>query len=137
MTENDTNDDETQSLYELPYDEQPVDEWMKCPWADDPEASKNKKGDYAKKCPCPNCIYHTYTDELPSQRGPIKRFAVWLFGESDFCRTCGVHNDCTSTDADCGWAGRVSAIRVNDDDMVVMEYDQGGPVDAETGDTPD
>ena len=120
-----------QSPYKLPYDEQPDDTWMKCPWADDPEVAEGKKGRFAKKCPCPNCVYHTYVDELPTQRGRFKKFLVWIFGESEFCRTCGHYNNCTSTNAECGSRGRVTGIRVTDDDIVVADFDEGTREDTE------
>jgi len=96
--------------YEREYEHQPSDEWMLCPWHDDPEEKQHTKGIYAKKCVCPNCFYHRYTGD--SVFGKLKRWLVDTGYLSQKCKTCRKYNDCTAEEGDCGWTGRVRSIEL-------------------------
>ena len=126
MIENPADDSE-QLPYELPYDEQPEGTWMRCPWAGDPEASDGKKGNYAKKCPCPNCRYHVYTDYPDGGYGLLQRLYLWATGgPPEFCRTCRKYSDCTRLEGDCGWRGRVTSIRLTDEGDAELRFGEDG-----------
>lgn len=127
-------DSTEQSKYELPYEEQPDDEWIRCPWADDPEVSEGKRGDYAKKCLCPNCLQHTFTDDPEGNDGLLKRLLVWVTGdESEFCHICETQN-CTRESGECGWHGKITAFKVTDDGYLAAEIGGGDGADERDAD---
>lgn len=104
--------------YERDYDKQPDDEWMLCPWHDDPEEREGTKGDYAIKCVCPNCVYYRYANN-----SIFGRLEMWLVNKgvlSQKCLTCRRFNDCTAEEGDCGWTGRVEAFKI-ENGMLKME----------------
>lgn len=95
--------------YDMDYSEQPNDEWLLCPWHNDAEKKRHKKGIYAKKCVCPNCVYHIHTKD--NLIGSVKRWCIDNGVISNRCYICK-KNSCSSEQGNCGWAGRITSIRV-------------------------